>query len=132
MPWSRREASAVVAYGNVGVLEVDGPPWHQPERADEHHERDRRLREHRIMVERYSANRCREMPDDVVAEPPLRTRLDDRHKQQAVLRLGRDLRRRRRRRRNDRPARSSGRDRRVKGDSYRLRDRDLARPPRDD
>jgi hypothetical protein len=65
----RREPDfLIVADGNVGVLEVDGPPWHQPERADEHHERDRRLREHRIMVERYSANRCREMPDDVVAD----------------------------------------------------------------
>ena len=42
-------------------------------------------------------------------------------------RLGRDLRRRRRRRRDDRPPRPPRRDPRLKGDSYRLKDRDLAR-----
>ena len=43
--------------------------------------------------------------------------------------LGRDLRRRGHRRRDDRPPRSPRRDPRLKGDSYRLKDRDLARPP---
>jgi DNA replication protein DnaC len=61
-------------------------------------------------------------------QPPLRTRLGDRHRQQAVQRVGRDLRR-------DVVA-GAMIDRLVdhadilalKGDSYRLRDRDLARP----
>jgi DNA replication protein DnaC len=35
-------------------------------------------------------------------------------------------------RRDDRPARPPRRDPRLKGDSYRLKDRDLARPARDD
>jgi hypothetical protein len=65
----RREPDfLIVADGKLGVLEVDGAPWHPPERAAEHHERDRRLREHGIsVVERYDANACREMPDDIVA-----------------------------------------------------------------
>src|SRR3954462_7879004 len=46
-------------------------------------------------------------------QPPLRTRLDDRHQQQALQRLGRDLRRRRRRRGDDRPARPPRRDPRA-------------------
>ena len=52
-------------------------------------------------------------PDVHARQPPLRARLDDRHLQQAVLGLGRDLRRRRRRRRDDRPARPPRRDRRA-------------------
>ena len=46
----------------------------------------------------------------MLVSPPLRTRLADRHLQQALQRLGRDLRRRRRRRRHDRPARPPRRD----------------------
>jgi hypothetical protein len=57
----------VIANGKVGVLEVDGAPYHPPERADEHHERDRRFREHGIrVVERFSASDCYTMPEDVV------------------------------------------------------------------
>jgi uncharacterized protein DUF559 len=52
---------------NLGVLEVDGP-WHQGRAADDH-ERDRRLKEHGVrVVERYPADRCYSMPDDVVAD----------------------------------------------------------------
>lgn len=59
----------VIAKGKVGILEVDGAPFHPPERADEHHERDRRFREHGIkVVERFSASDCYGMPDDVVAQ----------------------------------------------------------------
>ena len=51
----------------LGVLEVDGP-WHTGRAADDH-ERDRRLKEHGIRVtERYPAERCYSMPDDVVAD----------------------------------------------------------------
>jgi hypothetical protein len=46
---------------------------------------------------------------------PLRPRLDDRHLEQALLRLGLDLRRRGRRRRDDRPARPPRRDPRPQG-----------------
>ena len=49
----------------------------------------------------------------MLVSPPLRTRLADRHLQQAVQRLGRDLRRRRHRRRDDRPARPPRRDPRA-------------------
>ena len=42
-------------------------------------------------------------PDVHARQPPLRTREPDRHEQQAVQRLGRDLRRRRHRRGDDRP-----------------------------
>ena len=42
-------------------------------------------------------------PMFMLVSPPLRTRLADRHQQQALQRLGRDLRRRHRRRRDDRP-----------------------------
>ena len=51
----------------------------------------------------------------MLVSPPLRTREPDRHQQQAVQRLGRDLRRRRRRRRDDRPARPPRRDPRPQG-----------------
>jgi hypothetical protein len=57
-------------------------------------------------------------------------RLDDRHVQQTVLGLGRDLRRRRRRGRNDRRLVHHAEIVALKGDSYRLCDRDLARPER--
>ena len=49
-------------------------------------------------------------PDVHARLPPLRAREPDRHLQQAVQRLGRDLRRRRRRRRDGRPARPPRRD----------------------
>jgi hypothetical protein len=58
----------VIEQGKVGVLEVDGAPWHPPARADEHHESDRRIKEHGVaVVERYAADQCTAMPDDVVA-----------------------------------------------------------------
>jgi hypothetical protein len=51
----------------LGVLEVDGP-WHTGRAADDH-ERDRRLREHGVrVVERYPAERCYQLPDDVVVD----------------------------------------------------------------
>ena len=55
-----------------------------------------------------------------------------RHLQQALRPLGRGLRRRHRRRRHDRPPRPPRRSRLLKGDSYRLKDRDLGRVPTDD
>jgi hypothetical protein len=51
----------------LGVLEVDGP-WHTGRAVDDH-ERDRRLREHGVrVVERYPAERCYQLPDDVVVD----------------------------------------------------------------
>jgi hypothetical protein len=52
----------------LGVLEVDGGPFHHPERAAQEHDRDRLFRAHGIRVERYSAERCSASPDEVVAE----------------------------------------------------------------
>ncbi|HEY4896957.1 MAG TPA: hypothetical protein VII01_12795 [Solirubrobacteraceae bacterium] len=58
----------VIANGKTGILEVDGAPWHPPERSAAEGERDRRFREHGIaVVERFDANECRRIPDDVVA-----------------------------------------------------------------
>jgi hypothetical protein len=58
----------VYAHGRIGVLEVDGAPWHPPERADEHHARDRRFRLKGWIVERFDSEECRNFPDDVVAQ----------------------------------------------------------------
>ena len=62
-----REPGFVVLHdGKVGMLEVDGPS-HSGRAADDH-ERDRRFREHGVrVVERFTAEECCLMPDDVVA-----------------------------------------------------------------
>src|SRR6202034_2489835 len=54
-------------------------------------------------------------PDVHARLPPLRARQPNRHQQQALLHLGRDLWRRRDRRRDDRPARPPRRDPLPKG-----------------
>jgi transposase len=62
-------------------------------------------------------------------EPPEPLRRYEK-KREGLQRLGRDLRRRHRRRRHDRPARPHAEIIALKGDSYRLRDKDLEpRPP---
>lgn len=58
----------IYAHGRIGVLEVDGEPWHPPERAAFEHQRDRRLRGKGWIVERFDAEECRDFPDQVVAE----------------------------------------------------------------
>ena len=58
----------VCADGRWGILEVDGDPYHPPERAAQEHERDRVFRLRGLKVERYSGGRCFETPDAVVAE----------------------------------------------------------------
>jgi hypothetical protein len=58
----------IVHRGRAAVLEVDGQPWHPPERAAQEHARDRLFRQHGIAVERYDATECYRMPDQVVAE----------------------------------------------------------------
>jgi DNA replication protein DnaC len=65
---------------------------------------------------------------------PLRARVDNRHLQQAVQQTGRDLRRRRGRHRDNRPAIHHSEILSLKGDSYRLRGKNLdprigAKPP---
>lgn len=54
--------------GRWGILEVDGEPFHPPQRTAEEHERDRIFRSQRIMVERFKATRCYNEPDAVVSE----------------------------------------------------------------
>jgi hypothetical protein len=55
--------------GKLGILEVDGEPWHPPSRTVHDHERDRLFKVHGIrVVEHYDANRCFEQPDIVVQE----------------------------------------------------------------
>jgi hypothetical protein len=56
----------VIHRRKVGILEVDGRPWHPSAAAD--HERDRLFREHGIrVVERFDAGECYESPGRVVA-----------------------------------------------------------------
>jgi hypothetical protein len=64
-----REPDFLIIYrGSAAVLEVDGQPWHPPERAAQEHARDRLFRQHGVAVERYDATECYRMPDQVVAE----------------------------------------------------------------
>lgn len=59
----------VVVDGKLGILEVDGDDYHPPERAAEDHSRDRAFRRHGIrVVERYSATKCWDAPDQVIDE----------------------------------------------------------------
>jgi very-short-patch-repair endonuclease len=51
----------------VGILEVDGEPFHPPTRTVQDHERDRLFRDHGIrVVEHFDASQCFEAPDKVV------------------------------------------------------------------
>jgi hypothetical protein len=63
-----READFLVcAGGKLGILEVDGEPFHPPSRTVQDHQRDRLFREHGIrMVEHFDASECFEKPDAVV------------------------------------------------------------------
>jgi hypothetical protein len=55
--------------GKWGVLEVDGEPFHAPERSAHEHDRDRTFKRHgAAVVERFDAKRCYNEPDRVVAE----------------------------------------------------------------
>lgn len=67
---ANREADfLVVLNGRVGILEVDGEPFHPPTRTVHDHERDRAFRRAGIaLVEHYDATRCYREPDRVVAE----------------------------------------------------------------
>lgn len=64
-----REPDFLVCHeGRWGILEVDGEPFHPPQRAAHDHERDRLFKKHGIrVVEHYDATRCYENPDEVVA-----------------------------------------------------------------
>lgn len=64
------EPDFLVCYnGKLGILEVDGEPWHPPSRTVHDHERDRLFKVHGIrVVEHYDASRCSEQPDLVVQE----------------------------------------------------------------
>jgi hypothetical protein len=65
---SREVDFLVVDSGRVGILEVDGAPWHPPARASEEHTRDRCFRSAGWAVERFDAQECRDQPDAVVAQ----------------------------------------------------------------
>lgn len=54
--------------GKWGILEVDGEPFHPPERTAQEHERDRLFRGQRVLVERFNATRCYNDSDRVVAD----------------------------------------------------------------
>jgi len=54
--------------GKWGILEVDGEPFHPPERTAQEHERDRLFRSQGVMVERFNATRCFNDAGRVVAE----------------------------------------------------------------
>jgi len=71
---------------------------------------------------------ARRQPDVHARLAPLPSAPDG-HEQHALQRPGRDLRRRHRRRHHDRPAAHHAEILALRGDSYRLKDRDLARPP---
>ena len=54
--------------GKWGILEVDGEPFHPPQRAVQDHQRDRLFKAHGVrIVEHYDATECYEQPDSVVA-----------------------------------------------------------------
>lgn len=55
--------------GRWGVLEVDGEPFHPPQRSAIEHDRDRIFKRHGVgFVERFDAKRCYEQPDKTVEE----------------------------------------------------------------
>jgi len=55
--------------GRWGILEVDGEPFHPPQRSAIEHERDRLFRRHGVVcVERFDANKCYNHPDKTVEE----------------------------------------------------------------
>ena len=64
------EPDFLVCYnGKLGILEVDGEPWHPASRTVHDHQRDRLFKVHGIrVVEHYDAKRCSEQPDLVVQE----------------------------------------------------------------
>ena len=63
-----READFLVCHqGKVGILEVDGEPFHPPSRAAQDHERDRLFQAQGItVVEHFAASVCYENPDEIV------------------------------------------------------------------
>ena len=55
--------------GKWGILEVDGAPFHPPERTAIEHERDRLFQDHGILfVQHFDAKRCFEDADSVVKQ----------------------------------------------------------------
>lgn len=65
-----REPDFLICHeGRVGILEVDGEPFHPPSRTTEDHARDRLFLQHGIrVVQHFCASRCFEEPDIVVKE----------------------------------------------------------------
>jgi len=59
----------VLKDGRFGILEIDGEPWHPPERRAEEQMRDRLWNRHGVrVVQHYDASRAYEQPDGVVAD----------------------------------------------------------------
>lgn len=55
--------------GRWGILEVDGEPFHPPERSAIEHDRDRLFRRHGVVcVERFDSKKCYANPDRTVEE----------------------------------------------------------------
>ena len=64
-----REMDALVNVDGLWVcIEVDGAPWHPPERAAEEHKRDRMFLINGVVVFRYDAQEVYQGPDRVAAE----------------------------------------------------------------
>lgn len=59
----------VLQDGRVGILEIDGEPWHPPERRAEEQQRDRLWNRHGVkVVQHYDAKRAYTQPDGVVTD----------------------------------------------------------------
>lgn len=55
--------------GRWGILEVDGKPYHPPERSAHEHQRDRLFLDHGVrVVQRFDATDCFATPDKVVSD----------------------------------------------------------------
>jgi len=67
---ANREADfLIIDNGRMGILEVDGEPFHPPSRTVHDHERDRLFRSYGIThIEHYDANRCYDDAAGVVTE----------------------------------------------------------------
>lgn len=71
-PEGRRNREAdfiIIDRGKIGILEVDGEPFHPPARTVQDHERDRLFRGYGIrLIEHYDATRCYQDAGSVVDE----------------------------------------------------------------
>jgi hypothetical protein len=67
---SNKEPDFLVCHnGKWGIIEVDGKPFHPPERTAKEHERGRQFKHHGLkVVEHFDAEFCRDHADEVVSD----------------------------------------------------------------